>query len=177
MGSNIGDRIKKIMEEKGLTQADLVAKTDITSGAISSYITGKYEPKMDKLQLIADALEVHPSYLLGFNEYKSVNPYNDLLELLIKKTKDGTLEWWEENNDLFGILSKTYPNHEKIFKSIFSDYALITYKNKKNNNCVLIINDKDYFEGELVNELYTIIEISLSSKSYIFDLIDKLNKD
>ena len=55
------------MEVRKMRQVELVQKTGISKGAFSSYLSGNYNPKQDKLELIADALDVNIDWLLGKN--------------------------------------------------------------------------------------------------------------
>lgn len=59
------DRIKAGMEIRGLKQTDLVEKTGISKGALSSYISGRYTPKQNNIYLIAKALNVNEAWLMG----------------------------------------------------------------------------------------------------------------
>ena len=59
------DRIKEAMELREMRQADLVEKTGISKGALSSYISGRYIPKQNNIYLIAKALDVSESWLMG----------------------------------------------------------------------------------------------------------------
>lgn len=59
------ERIKEGMELRGLKQADLVEKTGISKGALSSYISGRYIPKQNNIYLISKALNVSESWLMG----------------------------------------------------------------------------------------------------------------
>lgn len=59
------ERIKEGMELRQLKQADLVEKTGISKGALSSYISGRYVPKQNNIFLIAKALNVNESWLMG----------------------------------------------------------------------------------------------------------------
>ena len=59
------DRIKEGMELRQLKQSDLVEKTGISKGALSSYISGRYVPKQNNIFLIAKALNVSESWLMG----------------------------------------------------------------------------------------------------------------
>ena len=63
----IADRIKEGMELRGLKQADLVERTGISKGALSSYISGRYAPKQNNIYLIAKALNVSEAWLMGIN--------------------------------------------------------------------------------------------------------------
>ena len=55
--STLADRLKEGMSLRGLRQADIVEKTGINKGALSSYISGKYQPKQNNIFLLAKALE------------------------------------------------------------------------------------------------------------------------
>lgn len=61
----IAERIKEGMEIRQLKQTDLVEKTGISKGALSSYISGRYQPKQNNIYLIAKALDVSEAWLMG----------------------------------------------------------------------------------------------------------------
>lgn len=61
------ERLNFAMKARNFKQVDLVEKTKINKAQISEYISGKCKPKQDKLYLIAKALNVNPSWLLGFD--------------------------------------------------------------------------------------------------------------
>ena len=63
----IAERIKEGMEIRNLKQADLVELTGISKGALSSYISGRYEPKQNNIYLIAKALSVNEAWLMGLD--------------------------------------------------------------------------------------------------------------
>ena len=65
MNNIISDRIKEAMSIKNMKQTDLVEKTGISKGALSSYIAGRYIPKQTNTYKIAKALEVDVSWLMG----------------------------------------------------------------------------------------------------------------
>ena len=56
---NIGENIKNIRKEKGLTQAELGEKLSVSQQMIGQYENGKNSPQMDTLKKIATALEVN----------------------------------------------------------------------------------------------------------------------
>lgn len=61
------DRIKEALELREMKQADLVEKTGIDKGQMSSYLSGRYKPKQVNLHLIAEALSVDEAWLMGFD--------------------------------------------------------------------------------------------------------------
>lgn len=65
--STTSQRIQEGLELRGLKQADLVEKTGISKGALSSYISGRYTPKQNNIYLIAKALDVNEAWLMGAN--------------------------------------------------------------------------------------------------------------
>ena len=59
------------MSERKITQSELSKRTGIRQSSISDWLNGRYEPKQDKIYLIAQALGVSPSWLLGYDETPS----------------------------------------------------------------------------------------------------------
>ena len=60
-------RLKQIMDEKGLRQADLVKASGISRSVISSYVSGRYEPNPEKLKALARALSCDAIWLAGYD--------------------------------------------------------------------------------------------------------------
>ena len=65
MKEEFSARMKKAMFLKGVRQSDLVIRTGIDKGSLSSYMNGRYMPNADKIAKIATALGVSVNYLLG----------------------------------------------------------------------------------------------------------------
>jgi transcriptional regulator with XRE-family HTH domain len=61
----ISERLKKIMELRGYRAVDLCRETGISKSVISSYLNNVRFPKINKLHLIAEALDVDVFWLLG----------------------------------------------------------------------------------------------------------------
>ena len=60
-------RLKEALAIKGTKQIELSRTTKIDRGTINNYLNGKYEPKQDKLIVIAEALDVSPVWLMGYD--------------------------------------------------------------------------------------------------------------
>ena len=65
--STFAARLVEGLDTAGMTAADLSRKTKIPEGTISCYKSGKYEAKQDKVYIIAKALNVDPSWLMGYD--------------------------------------------------------------------------------------------------------------
>ena len=61
------ERLREALNNAGMKQADLVRETGLDRGAISSYLSGKYEPKQRALGLLARALDVDEFWLGGYD--------------------------------------------------------------------------------------------------------------
>lgn len=61
------ERIKIALTIKGMKQSDLCRFTKIPKSALSQYISGAYEPKQDRIYLMAQALNVSEAWLMGLD--------------------------------------------------------------------------------------------------------------
>lgn len=70
------DRLKQIMEERGLRQVDILKMTEIyckkygvkmNKSDISQYVSGKVEPSQEKLVVLGMALNVQEAWLMGLD--------------------------------------------------------------------------------------------------------------
>jgi transcriptional regulator with XRE-family HTH domain len=65
MPEKFKDLLRRTREAKGLSQADLAAKTGLQPAAVSHFETGQRSPSFENLRKLADALSVSVDYLLG----------------------------------------------------------------------------------------------------------------
>ena len=61
------DRLKAALESKGVKPIELSRMTDIPKAAISHYMSGDYEPKKDRIEIMAKALNVNEGWLMGLD--------------------------------------------------------------------------------------------------------------
>lgn len=64
---SIAARLRQAMDAAGKKQADLVRETGLDRGSISSYLSGKYEPKQKAIYKLSQALSVSEAWLLGYD--------------------------------------------------------------------------------------------------------------
>lgn len=79
-----GARIKKALAIRNMKQSELCEKTKISKSVLSEYTNGAYEPKQDRVFLLAKALDVDPVWLMGFDVpmekgYKKISPNEENL--------------------------------------------------------------------------------------------------
>jgi transcriptional regulator with XRE-family HTH domain len=60
-------RIAKALSIRNMKQSELCEITKIPKSAISQYLSGAFEPKQDRLHIIAKALDVDPVWLMGYD--------------------------------------------------------------------------------------------------------------
>lgn len=78
------NRLKEIMNEQNLKQVDILKKVKpycekygvrLEKNDLSQYISGKVEPKQDKLSVLGEALKVNEAWLMGYDvpKYNNIN--------------------------------------------------------------------------------------------------------
>jgi len=65
MSESFGERLRRIREEKRLSQSELAEKSGFQPSAISHFESGRRAPSFDNLKKLADALAVTIDFLLG----------------------------------------------------------------------------------------------------------------
>lgn len=112
---NFGERIKQLRLEHQWTQEYVCEKLNISSGALSRYETGMYEPK--SLELVKDfskLFDVSTDYLLGKSDVRNpekvnindadvafasgVKALNETNKMIIKNTLEALLAKQEQDN-------------------------------------------------------------------------------
>lgn len=61
----MGEKIKQLMDKANLTAYRLSKETGIRETSISDWLSGKYNPKTDKLKILADYFGVSIEYFLN----------------------------------------------------------------------------------------------------------------
>lgn len=80
-----------IRDEKGMKDSDVAKKAGIYQSIFSDWKKGKSQPKLDKLQKIADALEMDYFEFVGpVGKYSSLNPNKpkNPLEIEVTATRE-----------------------------------------------------------------------------------------
>ena len=68
------ERFEILLHEKGIKVSDVCKATGILSATFSSWKTGKYTPKQDKMELIANYFGVSVAWLMGISDKRDGSP-------------------------------------------------------------------------------------------------------
>lgn len=83
------ERFAELLKEKGLTAYRISKEINVSQSTLSDWKKGKSTPKTDKLQLIADYLEVSIDYLVGKTDIRqTANESNWKPQLTSKDDRD-----------------------------------------------------------------------------------------
>jgi transcriptional regulator with XRE-family HTH domain len=93
--SHVGYRIKKVRQERCITQAELAHRAQVSTGLIGQIESGKVEPSIKTLEKIAAAFSLSPCYFIASDDdltslLKPMNP--ELKELLVNPKVKPVLE-------------------------------------------------------------------------------------
>lgn len=87
----VAERMKEALRIRGMKQVDLMRMTGIDRGSLSSYVSGRYEPKQKAIYKMAQALNVNEAWLLGYDVPMDRSPMqkkNDELVILVNKMRN-----------------------------------------------------------------------------------------
>ena len=94
MKANLKDRLKQAMDYRNIKAVDLCERGNIPKSAMSYYLSGRSEPKSDRLYIIAKLLDVSEAWLLGYDvpmersmEQKDVDELAALSERIKKEAE------------------------------------------------------------------------------------------
>lgn len=85
----IGNNIKNIRELKNLTQEFVAEKLDISQSAYSRLEKGEIKISKEKLDQIAEILEVKPEDIKAFDSHKYFNSFNNVSDSNIESIITG----------------------------------------------------------------------------------------
>ena len=65
--ATFSERIKTALKMNGITQQELAERTNINKGNMSRYVNGNANPKIDKIELMANVLGIDGAWLMGYD--------------------------------------------------------------------------------------------------------------
>ena len=117
----IARRLQMALDIRNMKQSDLVETTGIGKSSISTYLSGKYEPKQRNIYKMANALNINEAWLMG----EDVPMERD------EKSKPSNVEDFNDHYvaPIVGTIPAGYP--ALAFEDI-EGYASIPYKDAEN---------------------------------------------
>lgn len=76
--SVFSERLRSLMEERGLSQIRLCERTGIPKSAMNQYLNDRFKPKRDRTYVICRELDVNPAWLMGLTDKRSTFAENGL---------------------------------------------------------------------------------------------------
>ena len=108
------------MDKRGLRAVDLVERTGIPKGTLSYYLSGKTEPKSDRVYQLAQVLDVSEAWLLGYDvpmERSEESKKNDVLAQLVVRLR--------RDKDFYNTVTALAALDEKQYRGIFDLVAAL----------------------------------------------------
>ncbi|RJS59177.1 hypothetical protein CJ483_03100 [Bacillus sp. PK3_68] len=111
-----GERLKKLRNERGISQQEFADRLKINRSTYARYELGKTQPDFETLQKIADYYSVTIDFILGrsdntntqTNDEKEMKEFfsNPKLNLFFKEMKESPEEQLEELREIWEVIKK-----------------------------------------------------------------------
>lgn len=83
----IGDNIRRLREEKGLSQADLAKKLFISDKTVSSWEVNRTEPRMGMIEALCVALQCQKTDIIGGDSQMRLSPHERAVIIAYRQNK------------------------------------------------------------------------------------------
>lgn len=90
-GDVMGNRLRQLRKEHGLTLEKMAKMINSNRGSLSRYELGEVELKQEFAKQLADFFDVSVDYLLGYSDAKH-SDVDDFVYILYNETRDLTTE-------------------------------------------------------------------------------------
>lgn len=151
-----GENIRKIRKQKGLTQKKLAELTGLNEVTIRSYELGKFNPKLESMKKIADALGV------------TVGDLDDYSTML--QDKEDALNLQQRLNEFLAkILESDIPEENKKDNVKKINELLESIKNLASTIDIAILKDKEM--SQALKELSEAKQELMSTEQELYALI------
>lgn len=112
----IGQKIKTLREEKGMTLEELGAKVGVGKSTVRKWETGMIaNMRGDKIVKVAKALGTDPSYLMGWEQIDTNFSGKEAPKEIADKFKNNVHKFHGEHKELLDIYEKlSSPNQKRV---------------------------------------------------------------
>lgn len=91
----IKDRLNEAMKLRGMTAADLAKKSGLAKSSVSRYLSGENIPRSIAIGKMAEALNVSPAWVIGYNLTIDGQEINIDIDRLSEENKTRLLAYYE----------------------------------------------------------------------------------
>ena len=181
------ERLKELRNKKGVSQAFLAKKLNVTPGAIAHWELGNRNPDYNTLIKIADYFEVDVNYLIGQrdvsyrqpvdkNELKLADDY--FLNVLGYRSDDDLMEQLsdKEKVDLYNNLKATGPHTKEELNKRFGTFNVEDYDKLLNKDSVIFKYFSLIMELVEMGVLDDLENLQPDDKDMVFNLIKRLEE-
>ena len=190
----IGERIRKLRDEQGISQAELAKIMNVNRMTVNNYETGKRLPDIDFAINAATYFGVTVEYLSGRTEFrdkedfiKTVEKVQYLVEIIELLPKEEGRQLTNAFTALLKVAGKseTYDNVVFAITNTFIQFAqiLISYMDLKNNvkECVRLLKEKG-IDDKLISESlhqkpHALYAQGMSSSHLITEVVSKFTTE
>ena len=151
--SKIGDKIKKLRKEAGLTQEELAKKVGIQRGSIAGYEVGKTKPSHKNLEKIANIFNVSYEYLLRNDDNGIPNKEKKNCRLVSLLGNEEEIEPRIYNITKNQIPLPLYMDTDKVYAIKIKSSAMQPYIQKE-DICFCIYNNEQLQENTIIHYEY-----------------------
>ena len=129
-------RIKQAMNLRGLTQTDIVEKTNIKKSALSQYISGKITPRQNAIDELSKVLNVSEPWLMGYDVpmkrtvLKKETQKSKTDDVVLTPEQEAELQYIIEHNMLFFKRNKMDEDDAKKLADILREFYIETLEQK-----------------------------------------------
>lgn len=162
-----GERIKKIRQEKGLSQKELGEKLGVSQQMIGQWETGKANPKIETKKKIADALNIHLSDLI--DDWNNLSKDEILSDLGENTAHELSMKMFEK---LQSIEGENGMLNEDLFEKEFDSIMEITLKAGSANEALLNAKIKQCMDKMLI----LILKLSDTGRKEALKRVSELTK-
>lgn len=133
--STCAKRLATALNIKRMKQSELCQITKIPKSAVSQYVSGAFEPKQDRIYLMAKALDVSEAWLMGYDvpmeRQKNISPDNI-------KLSEGEMLWLdlynrvsEETREVLIAMATSFDGMPTDKQQFLLDVIRVAFGNQK----------------------------------------------
>lgn len=114
------DRLRQAMKLRQIKAVELSERTGISKGSISYYLSGRTEPKSDRIYLISKALDINEAWLLGYDvdmERTMGQKKNDKLVKLVARMRNDD-DFYNTVSTLADLSPEQYESFARLLSTL-----------------------------------------------------------